>query len=449
MWGGMLVGAGAVSWLRWWAAAGAVSSLLMAIAPGTALADDNLPLAGPADAPYVANQVVLRSDGGDARIVEAAHGRSVPDAARELAGRPGVAYATPNYVATGASFIPDDPGRSGTGGGWQSDQWNFLDAAGLDAPDGWSALGAPSATPGAGVTVAILDSGVAYRSHGAFARDPDLAATSFVHPRDFVDRDRLPLDENGHGTHIAATIGEATNNSRGLAGLAYGARLMPVRVLDAALHGSATAIARGIRFAARRGADVINLSLAFGPAVARCAQIPDVCRAIRTATRRGVLVVAAAGNSGGATPDFPAAAPRALSVGATTSRGCLAAYSNRGADLVAPGGGADAAVPDDSSCNPAGQGRGILQLSLDPAAASAGDYRSFGYVEMQGTSHATAEASAAAALVISSGVPLPRPGPLGVARRLACTATATGHPAFYGRHGRIDAAAAVDPASAC
>src|SRR5207244_2884249 len=124
------------------------------------------------------------------------------------------------------------------------------------------------------------------------------------------------------------TIAEATNNGLGLAGLAYGAHLMPVRVLDSHLHGSAAAIARGIRFAYAHGADVINLSLTFGSGVTGCAQITAVCRAIKAATRHGALVVAAAGNSGGPAPMLPASAPKALAVGATTLRGCLAAYSD-------------------------------------------------------------------------------------------------------------------------
>jgi hypothetical protein len=217
-------------------------------------------------------------------------------------------------------------------------------------------------------------------------------------------------------------------------------------VLDSHLHGSASQIARGIHYAAANGARVINLSLAFGPAVTSCSQIAGVCRSIRWATRQGALVIAAAGNSSAASPALPAAAPKVLSVGATTARGCLAAYSNRRATIVAPGGGSDALVPGDPSCDSgAAPAPGIAQYSLDPAAAAAGNYGRFAYVELDGTSQATAEASATAA-----GVPLsPTTGASGVARRMACTATHTGHPAYYGDHGRINAASAVDPSVSC
>ena len=416
------------------------------------LASHSTAVTGPAAAPYVTGEVVIRRESGATKVVKISSRASVPTEARRLTARPGVASATPNYIASATAHVPDDPGRAGTIGGWRNDQWSFLAGpGGIDASGAWSTLGSSAAAPGAGTAVAVLDSGVAYRRHGAgFRADPDLAGTSFLHPRDFVDRDRLPLDENGHGTHVASTIAETTDNDMGLTGVAYGAQVIPVRVLDASLHGSATQIARGIRFAAKHGAKVINLSLAFGPAVTRCAQISVVCRAIRSAAKHGALVIAAAGNSAAPSPAMPAAAPKVLSIAAATERGCLASYSNRRAALVAPGGGADAAIPGDESCDPsAATGAGITQYSLDPGAAASGAYGSFSYVDLEGTSQAAAEASAAAAVVIASGVPLPRAAPLGVAARLACTATPTGHRGYYGRHGRIDLARAVDPSVGC
>ena len=84
---------------------------------------------------------------------------------------------------------------------------------------------------------------------------------------DFVDDDPYPVDRNGHGTHVAGTIAESTNNRMGATGIAYGARIMPVRTLDATGAGDAVTIARGIRYAVSRHADVINLSLEFAPFV--------------------------------------------------------------------------------------------------------------------------------------------------------------------------------------
>ena len=111
-------------------------------------------------------------------------------------------------------------------------QWNFLDGpGGVNAPAAWDNLIADGRPGGAGVIVAVVDTGVAYRNHKRFKRDPDLT-TRLRRGYDFVDNDRYPLDTNGHGTHVASTIAEATNNGLSLTGLAYGATIMPVRVLD-------------------------------------------------------------------------------------------------------------------------------------------------------------------------------------------------------------------------
>ena len=118
-------------------------------------------------------------------------------------------------------------------------------------------------------------------------RSPDFRDGDFVAGYDFVDDDSRPNDENGHGTHVAGTIGEGTGDDVGVTGLAYGARIMPVRVLDRLGEGDSVAISSGIRFAARKGADVINLSFEFGTQVTR-AEIPDILAALRYARRKGV-----------------------------------------------------------------------------------------------------------------------------------------------------------------
>ena len=162
---------------------------------------------------------------------------------------------------------------------------------------------------------------------------------------DFVDDDPRPNDENGHGTHVAGTIGEGTGNDVGVTGLAYGARIMPVRVLDRLGEGDSVTISAGIRYAARNGAKVINLSFEFGTQVTR-SQIPDILAALRYARRKGALVVGASGNAAAHSVAYPARAGQVLSVGATTQHLCVAEYSNNGAklDLAAPGGGGDAFV---------------------------------------------------------------------------------------------------------
>ncbi len=143
---------------------------------------------------------------------------------------------------------------------------------------------------------------------------------------------------------MAGTIAQATNNGLGAAGIAYGAKVMPLRVLDAVGSGDSVAIARAIRYAARHRADVINLSLEFELDVV-AAEIPEILAAIRFAHRRGVLIVGAAGNEYSRRVAYPARAGHVVAVGATTRNGCQSDYSNSGADLdvSAPGGGVDAA----------------------------------------------------------------------------------------------------------
>src|SRR5438128_1023488 len=125
----------------------------------------------------------------------------------------------------------------------------------------------------------------------------------------------------------------------------------PGRVLDARGEGDSSTIAKGVRFAAKHGAQIINLSLEFSSDVT-ASQIPSLIKAIHYAHSKGALVVAASGNEAYTAVAYPARATFVLSVGATTEHGCLADYSNqgRGLDLVAPGGGADAVLPGDPNC---------------------------------------------------------------------------------------------------
>jgi serine protease len=340
------------------------------------------------------------------------------------------------------SFVPDDPGSGSQPGGWEQLQWNFAGPFGVDAPEAWANAIAAGRPGGAGVTVAVLDTGVAYTDWKGYRRSPDLAAGQFVRGYDFVDHDSHPVDSDGHGTDVASTIAERTNNGVGLTGLAYGVRIMPVRVLDSAGDGDAATIAAGIRFAARHGAQVINMSFNFDPNV-RAREIPQVLAAIGYARSRGAVIVAAAGNEGAPTIAYPARDPRVIAVGATTEFGCDASFSNRGEglDLVAPGGGSNATEPGDPDCVARRSGRPIYQVTLEAPSR-----RRFGIgLDYVGTSMATPHVSAAAALVIASGAAGLHPSADAVTARLEQTARDLGAPGYdpdYG-WGLLDAGAAT------
>ena len=386
--------------------------------------------------------------GTRSQVLHLRPGESVLKAAERLRSRPGVAFAEPNYIAHLAGpFYPNDPGKAGVPYGWEKLQWNLLPGTGVDAPDAWGNLLAAGAPGGRGVTVAILDTGVAYRNWRQFRRSPDLGGTRFVAPYDFVAGNRYPLDRNGHGTFVASIVGESTNNGVGLAGLAYGASIMPLRILDASGLGDENTIARGIRYAVRHGAEVINLSLEFLPnEVSSSNQIPEIVSAINFAHQHGVIVVGAAGNDQGTRNAYPARARNVISVGATTRDRCLAGYSNGGAglDLVAPGGGTDALLPSDPNCFPNRSLPSIYQMTL----VHPPQWGRFGYPGYYiGTSMSAPEVSAACALVIASRVLGPRPSPAQVLTRLEETAVPLGgaHPNSSYGYGLLDAGAATAP----
>lgn len=361
------------------------------------------------------------------QLVHLPRHESVPAAIARLRREPGVAYAEPNYIAHAAgAWYPNDRGRVNRPQGWMKTQWNLLSGNGINAPQAWWNLLGDHRGGGKGVTVAVLDTGVAYRNWKDFHQSSDFGRTRFVSPYDFVAHNRYPLDRNGHGTFVAGVIAESTNNGFGLTGVAYGASVMPVRVLDDRGLGDETTIARGIRYAVTHGAQVINLSLEFLPdQVASGAAIPQIVSALEFAHRRGVTVVGAAGNDEDSQIAYPARVSTVISVGATTSDGCLADYSNGGSglDLVAPGGGSDAIMPSDPNCNPDRNLPAIYQLTLtDPPHWDAFGYPGY-YI---GTSMSSPEVAGTAALVIASRVIGRRPSPEQVLARLEQTATTLG-----------------------
>ena len=224
------------------------------------------------------------------------------------------------------TFVPNDPL-------YASKQWHLRR---VGAEKAWSY------TCGQGVTVAVVDTGIACFDKGPFSRGTDLAGTRCEGGWNFVDDSREAYDDQGHGTHVAGTIAQTTNNGVGTAGLAFCASLMPIKVLNKQGFGSVANVAEGIRFAADQGAQIINLSLG-GPI--KSGILKD---AVDHALSAGVVVVAAAGNSGKKV-GWPAAYPGVVAVSATDDTDKIAWFSSRGPEVAigAPGVG----VTQQTVCN--------------------------------------------------------------------------------------------------
>jgi serine protease len=367
---------------------------------------------------------------GGARQLAIEDGDSVQETLSELRHAPNVRYAVPNHIARAAQFTPNDPDLSR--------QWNLTGRFGIGMPEAWALAAARGAPGGAGAVVAVLDSGVAFENHGRFRRAPDLDRATFVHPWDFVGRDRHPNDHYGHGTHVTGTIAQSTDNGLGTAGIAYGVKIMPLKVLNDFGEGDSVGIAKAIRYATRKGANVINLSLEFDRRVV-ADEIPEILSAIQYAHARNVVVVAAAGNTGKKflrRVAYPARANDVIAVGATTRHGCKSEYSSFGADLdvVAPGGGVDdePVSPQESRrCRPETWGSWIYQQTF-----LANNVRRFGLPPgYEGTSMASPHVAGIAALVIASGRLGPDPAASAVQSHIQATAIDLGRPGRDSRYG--------------
>ena len=396
--------------------------------------------------PWVPGEVLVQKTAESTPVtVQVPVGADPLEVARKLQARPGILAASPNFIARASAF-PNDPGvqpwKSGPSGGWIEKQWNFLDSpGGIDVTGAWKNL-RKAGRPGAdGVRIAVIDSGIAYRNYGRgrFLKSPDLKRSHIGNGRDFVDNDRIPLDRYGHGTHIASTIGETTNNGVGLTGIAYRSKMIPVRVLNRNGFGTTRDITDGVRWAANHNVKIAVMSLNFP-----CGQKSKVLtNALQYAHDRGVVLVASAGNNGATfCPSLPATGPGVIAVGASTAGGCLADYSFRSEEitLTAPGGGRG-----QIDCPTASVNRPVMQLSMlfeQPTR--------FG-IETRwiGTSMAAAHVAGAAAMVIASDVLGAKRGPRQVRDRLTGTAST---PAYAGTSpdngfgaGIVDVARATDP----
>ena len=301
-------------------------------------------------------------------------GVGVDRALAVLRAQPSVRYAEPNYLRSPGATHPDDPWYAGTPPAPGPMQWNLREApssGGIDMPRAWD-----KTHGSASVVVAVLDTGVAYRNGGGYARAPDLTG-KFRQGYDFINNDPYADDDHGHGTHVCGTVAQATNNGLDCAGIAHRTTVMPVKVLDRTGYGDDARIIQGIEFAADHGADVISMSFG-GPDPSLALQ-----EAVDYAFGRDVVLCAAAGNANLGTVEYPAAYPACVAVGATNRSKARASYSNYGAalDVVAPGGDSSGA---------------IYQVTFKVRSQPSGGFAVGG---MRGTSMATSHVSAVAALV--------------------------------------------------
>ncbi len=370
----------------------------------------------PAVSDYAAEQTLTSMSSesldtaSDIIVADVPAGETVEGFIETLEGQPGVEYAQPDYLYTLESVTVNDA--------YAGDQWH-LNAMGV--AEAWDTTMGNS-----GVIVAVLDTGVDLNH-------PDLSG-QIVRPTDVVDNDGSAQDDNGHGTHVAGIIGAVANNARGVAGIAPGAKLMPIDVFgyyetgtDTVFGALTSEVIEAISYAVVNGADVINISLGGADYDSAFEE------AIDDAVSADRVVVAAAGNKGENGIHYPSDFNSCISVIGTDWDDCKASYSNYGddKDICAPGGDTNAAPETDSL---------ILSTYYDPSTHTSG------YAWMDGTSMASPMVAGVTALMLSANPGLTVSQIKNILYTTAVDLGIPGHDEETG-FGRINAAAAVAAAA--
>jgi thermitase len=299
------------------------STVIVKFRPGTSLTQQLRAVAVPG-----IGRSVGQIPGVGANVIRVTRDPAV--VAAQIARSRSVEYAEPNFIlktdaTPNDALYPDEYGLHNAG------QTGGTADADIDAPEGWDAAGLAAFPNTGGARVGIIDTGID-------AAHPDLAgkragcATSYT--AGTLIQNGVCTDDNGHGTHVAGTISANTNNLAGVAGVAFNAPLVICKALATpAGTGLTSDIANCLNWTSQQaGVKVISMSLGGGESA-------TLRTAVQNANARGVLLIAAAGNDGDATLNYPAAYSEVVSVAATDNRDQRASFSNANSDveIAAPG----------------------------------------------------------------------------------------------------------------
>lgn len=323
---------------------------------------------------------------------------SIEKLVEEIEENPFVNYAQPNYYFR-IIWHPDDPN-------YPFYQWH-LDRIAME--DAWDIEMGGDST----IIVGVLDTGVAFEDFPVpsyeqnkidsnttmYMKLSDYNQAHFAQGFDFVNNDGHPNDNHSHGSHVASTIVESTNNGLYVCGIAFNVTVMPIKVMDWVGLGTADIFALGVYYAVDKNADILNFSLATSSNPGSV-----VSDAIDYASASGVIMVAGAGNSGSGSVTYPAKYEDVIAVSATCSSvpDSLAYYSNFGSSLDVASPGGDLVDRDNNGFPDL-----IVQQTILPGIFNNGLAKpdSFALIGYGGTSMATPHVTATAALMLSHGIP--------------------------------------------